>query len=195
MATASPLHTKQTMPMIIFLMHKGVLRQAWWHTPVISGFGRLRQDDLEFEPNMGYIARSCLLKNNSNNKNIIYREATSKGWCIRSTPLQILNDSLWNWSLFPLWLKHSVSSDWAVCRQSAKKTHSPDCMRRQEALSSWARGLSKHEAGYKICLHHLSTKVSDFPREEEWLLGPQSAWDRAAPWPPAHPMLPRLSDL
>jgi hypothetical protein len=27
---------------------------VWWHTPVISTLGRLRQDDLEFEANMDY---------------------------------------------------------------------------------------------------------------------------------------------
>jgi hypothetical protein len=35
-----------------------------WCKPIISAFRRLRQEDLQFEDNMGYIERPCL-KNNS----------------------------------------------------------------------------------------------------------------------------------
>jgi hypothetical protein len=32
--------------------------QAWWYTSVISALGRLRQEDHQFEANLGYIATS-----------------------------------------------------------------------------------------------------------------------------------------
>jgi hypothetical protein len=35
---------------------------AWWFTPVIPALGRLRQEDHEFEANLGSIARSHLKK-------------------------------------------------------------------------------------------------------------------------------------
>jgi hypothetical protein len=36
--------------------------QAWWYTPVIPALGRLRQEDLEFEASMDYIAKPNLQK-------------------------------------------------------------------------------------------------------------------------------------
>jgi hypothetical protein len=36
--------------------------QEWWCTPVIPAFGRLRQEDLEFKANVGYIVSPCLKK-------------------------------------------------------------------------------------------------------------------------------------
>jgi hypothetical protein len=36
-----------------------LLSQEWWHTPVILAFGRLRQEDREFEASMDYTERPC----------------------------------------------------------------------------------------------------------------------------------------
>jgi hypothetical protein len=35
---------------------------VWWHISVIPAFGRLKQEDHEFEDSLGYIVRTCLLK-------------------------------------------------------------------------------------------------------------------------------------
>jgi hypothetical protein len=37
-------------------------RWAFWGVPVISAFGRLRQEDEEFEANTDYVAILCLRK-------------------------------------------------------------------------------------------------------------------------------------
>jgi hypothetical protein len=36
----------------------------WCYRPVYPALGRLRQEDLEFDTSLGYIARSCLKKQN-----------------------------------------------------------------------------------------------------------------------------------
>jgi hypothetical protein len=35
---------------------------AWWHMLAIPVFGRLRQDDQEFQASLGYLIRTCLKK-------------------------------------------------------------------------------------------------------------------------------------
>jgi hypothetical protein len=36
----------------------------WWHISIIPALGRLRQEDLEFQANLGYIASQTVLKKN-----------------------------------------------------------------------------------------------------------------------------------
>jgi hypothetical protein len=37
-----------------------ILQLVWWHTPIISALGRLKQEDCEFEGSLGYMAKPCL---------------------------------------------------------------------------------------------------------------------------------------
>jgi hypothetical protein len=43
--------------------------QEWWHMPIIPALCRWRQEDCEFEVNIGDIVRSFLKKTNSSNNN------------------------------------------------------------------------------------------------------------------------------
>jgi hypothetical protein len=47
---------------LCFLIIKQYVSQEWWHTPVIPAFQRLRQEDFEFEANLGYTGKSYLKK-------------------------------------------------------------------------------------------------------------------------------------
>jgi predicted glycosyl hydrolase (DUF1957 family) len=51
---------------LIFLK-KFFLSWAWWYIPVIPALGRLRQEDHQFEVNLGFTVRPCL-KNKQTNK-------------------------------------------------------------------------------------------------------------------------------
>jgi hypothetical protein len=48
--------------MMHVIVRKQTQSQAWWCTPVILAFRRLRQEDQELEVNLGYLVRSCLKK-------------------------------------------------------------------------------------------------------------------------------------
>jgi hypothetical protein len=48
------------------------ISQAWWHAPVTPTLERLRQDDSEFKPTLGYIG----LKKKNKNKMIYYINIT-----------------------------------------------------------------------------------------------------------------------
>jgi hypothetical protein len=39
-----------------------------WSTPIISAFGRLRQEDYEFEASLNFLARPCLEKRKTRQK-------------------------------------------------------------------------------------------------------------------------------
>jgi hypothetical protein len=41
--------------------------QAWWCTPAIPAFGRLRPEDFKFNITLGYMVRPCLNNNNNDN--------------------------------------------------------------------------------------------------------------------------------
>lgn len=43
-----------------FFFLSGVLRQAQWHVPIISAFGKLRQEDCESEASLGFIENSAV---------------------------------------------------------------------------------------------------------------------------------------
>jgi hypothetical protein len=45
---------------------------AWWHMPIISAFGRLGQEDYEFEISLGYAARPYHKRKNKTNKQKSY---------------------------------------------------------------------------------------------------------------------------
>jgi hypothetical protein len=47
---------------IIRLLKKKPDSCMWWYMPVTPAFGRLRQEDREFQANIVYIAKPCLKK-------------------------------------------------------------------------------------------------------------------------------------
>jgi hypothetical protein len=44
------------------LLNKDTLDWVWWCIFVILALGRLRQEDVEFKANLGYIVRTCFKK-------------------------------------------------------------------------------------------------------------------------------------
>lgn len=40
----------------------------WWHRPIISAFGKLRQENCELEASLGYKSSFCFIKQNEKRK-------------------------------------------------------------------------------------------------------------------------------
>jgi hypothetical protein len=48
---------------VIMNLNKGKFQNwAWWYMPIIPALGMLREEDLKFQPSLGYTVRLCLKK-------------------------------------------------------------------------------------------------------------------------------------
>jgi hypothetical protein len=74
---------------------------VWWHTPVIPGVRRLRQENHQFEASMGYIVKPCLKTTTKNtNKsspqqfcNQVRLTTITSLYCCKKSPKQTLSQN------------------------------------------------------------------------------------------------------
>jgi hypothetical protein len=69
---------------------------TWCHTSVTPAFGRLRQEDCEFEASLDYTVKPCLKNKNNNKKGFLYLLFFFFRFNILFFPLRFLDEDFWH---------------------------------------------------------------------------------------------------